>query len=126
MWKYTNKTMYFLSGQFISAVGDWLNDIAIITILYKLTGSKLSIALSLIVKFFPKIISPLFFFNNADNFDSKKLLIILDIFRALLMFVLYYISKNSMISLIFVMIAFQHFVNPIYFSYRFKFLTMLG
>ncbi len=71
-------------GQFISNFGDWFHMLAIMMLLYKLTGSKLSFGLYILLRYFPSIVINSFSGVFIDRFSKKLILIFSDIGRFIL------------------------------------------
>lgn len=62
--------------------GSWFNLIAIVSVIYSITGSKMAVGMTFIIKFLPKV---LFSFISAailDRVSSKKVIIISEIVSA--------------------------------------------
>lgn len=75
-------------GQAISNLGDWIIIIALIELVYKISGSGLAVGTLMIFKILPAL-----FFGSvigvlADRFNRKRTMISCDIFRGLLIVLL--------------------------------------
>jgi MFS family permease len=66
----------FLSGQFVSAVGTWMNFTATSWLVWKLTGSGSALGLNSALAFGPVLLIGAFGGVLADRFDKRRILIV--------------------------------------------------
>ncbi len=71
-------------GQIVSQLGDWLNTIALYSIALKLTGSGQSIALILVTRFLSTVFASPLAGVVADRFNRRKIMIISDLVRVVI------------------------------------------
>src|SRR5512143_1631566 len=71
-------------GQLVSTIGDSLMSLAASIMIYRLTGSALSVGLMLMATVAPSIVIGLVAGVFVDRFDRRKIMISADIIRALL------------------------------------------
>ncbi len=69
-------------GQAVSGLGDWLNHVAVMTLLLDLTGSGQMIAASLILRMLPSLFVAPFAGVLVDRFDRRRIMILADVLRA--------------------------------------------
>ncbi|WP_425449067.1 MFS transporter [Dethiothermospora halolimnae] len=98
--KETTNLLLFSAGKFISIFGTSVYSFAIGLYILKITGSGLSFATNLVLTTIPIIIINPFAGVLADKFDKKKLVVVMDLLNGLLLVILYFISKNSDLSII--------------------------
>jgi MFS family permease len=72
------------SGELVSTIGNSLNSLAAGILIYRLTNSALSVGLMLVVTALPSLFVGLIAGVFVDRIDRKKILIISDLLRALL------------------------------------------
>jgi predicted MFS family arabinose efflux permease len=71
-------------GQVVSQLGDWLNTIAIYTLVLQLTGSSGSaVGLVLVARFLPSVVLGPLAGVVADRFSRRRVMIVSDLLRAL-------------------------------------------
>jgi DHA3 family macrolide efflux protein-like MFS transporter len=75
-------------GKLISTAGSALTTLAASILVYRLTGSALSVGLMLIATVLPSIAIGLFAGVLVDRFDRKKIMLVSDLLRALLSFLI--------------------------------------
>ncbi|MGH2731191.1 MAG: MFS transporter [Actinomycetota bacterium] len=73
----------FWIGQTISNVGSWFTYFALPLLVYKLTGSAVSLAITTAAEFLPQLLFGLVIGALMDRVDRKRMMIITDIARAL-------------------------------------------
>src|SRR5689334_8438410 len=71
-------------GQLISTIGSALTDLVAGILVYRMTGSALSVGLLLIVTALPSLIIGLVAGVLVDRFDRRRIMIAADLIRALL------------------------------------------
>lgn len=101
-----NRSFARLYGaQLISFAGDWFTTVALLGLVYGLTGSAALTALALAMQTVPfAVVSPLGG-HLADRFDRRKLMIGADVVRAVLALGLLFIDDPSEVWLAFVLVA---------------------
>ena len=68
-------------GQIVSQLGDWLNTMAIYSLILSITGSGLAMAAIMMVKLLPTVIISPVAGVVADRLDKKKVMISTDLAR---------------------------------------------
>jgi len=68
-----------LAGQIVSYFGSWFHLIALISLIYRLTGSSMALGLAFVVKFLPKIVFSLFSGYFVDRMDRRRVMIASDL-----------------------------------------------
>ena len=94
-------------GQVVSQMGDWFDTIALYTIILKLTGSGRDVGLLLVARFVPS-----FFFGPisgviADRFSRKRIMIVSDILRAVVVLGFLFVRRADQLWIIYVLTVFQ-------------------
>jgi MFS family permease len=84
MWKPTGDFRRFWIGQTISSLGDAFTGFALPLLIYGLTGSALSLAISSAAAFLPYLLFGLVIGAWVDRVDRRRLMLLTDIGRALL------------------------------------------
>src|SRR3954451_19895499 len=75
----------FWVGQAISSLGDSFTGFALPLLVYQLTGSALNLAVSMAAYMLPYLLFGLFIGAWADRLDRKRLMIVVDLGRALVL-----------------------------------------
>jgi MFS family permease len=83
-WRPTGDFGRFWIGQTISSLGDAFTGFALPLLIYKLTGSALSLAISSAAAFLPYLLFGLVIGAWVDRVDRRLLMLLTDIARALL------------------------------------------
>lgn len=92
-------------GQVVSQLGDWFNSVAVYALLLELTGTATSVALMILVQFLPQaIIGPLAGVV-VDRFDRRRIMILADVIRGLLILALPLVARAGHVPLIYAIIA---------------------
>ena len=68
-------------GQVVSELGDWINSIAIYTIILKVTGSGMAMAAAMMAKLLPMVLVSPFAGVIIDRINRRTVMIISDVFR---------------------------------------------
>ncbi len=76
------------TGQLISTIGSALTSLAASILIYRLTGSALSVGLMLIATALPSIVVGLIAGVFVDRYDRKRIMIAADLVRAVLVFLI--------------------------------------
>jgi len=91
--------LYYTIGQTFSKVGDGLYTVAIMWLLLKISGNKgLAVGSAFGVLAIGEIISGFLSGPIVDHFNKKKILIITDFLRFLIVFALYYLSIRGLLN----------------------------
>lgn len=93
------------SGQVVSQLGDWFNSVAIYALLLELTGSATSVALMILVQFFPQAVVGPMAGVVVDRLDRRKVMIAADLLRGALILVLPFADRSGMVWLIYAVVA---------------------
>jgi MFS family permease len=105
-------------GQIISLFGDWFNLIASASLVGELTGSGLAVGSLFAVRMVaPFLISP-FAGVAADRYNRKKLLILTDILRAVIVLGFLLVRTPEQVWLLYVLTAFQLATSGFFFPTR--------
>ncbi len=94
-------------GQVVSQMGDWLDTLALYTLILQLTGSGRDVGLLLVARFVPS-----FFFGPisgviADRFSRQRIMIISDILRAVVVLGFLFVRRADQLWLIYVLTVLQ-------------------
>ncbi|MTI69853.1 MAG: MFS transporter [Firmicutes bacterium] len=110
----------FLSGKLVSLLGTSIYSFAIGLYVLKLTGSGASFSLTIVFSMLPRVILGPFAGSIADNTNRKIMVVGMDLLSGLLMFLLYFITITSNLTLTFIYIsAFMLTVFNTFFSVAF-------
>lgn len=92
-------------GQIVSQLGDWLDNVALYTLVFTLTGSGLAVGLLLLIEFLP----PAFVGPAAgivlDRLPRKLVMVLADIGRAMLVLLLLFVDSPDMLWLVYTVVA---------------------
>ena len=92
-------------GQTISQLGDWFNSVAVFALLLDLTGSATAVAWMMIVQFMPvAVVGPLAGVV-VDRVDRRRLMIIADLLRGVLIFGLLLVRSVDHVWIAYVVMA---------------------
>jgi MFS family permease len=113
----TNRNFRLLFiGQTISQLGDWFNAVAIFALLLDLTGSATAVAWMMIVQFLPVAIVGPIAGVVVDRVDRRRLMIVTDLLRGVLILLLLLIHRPDQVWIAYVVMAFivgaQAFFEP--------------
>ena len=102
----TNRNFRLLFiGQAISQLGDWFNSVAVFALLLDLTGSATAVAWMMIVQFLPiSIVGPVAGVV-VDRVDRRRLMIITDVVRGVLILGLLLVRQREQIWIAYVIMA---------------------
>ena len=89
-------------GQFISIIGDWVLFIALPFYTYSLTGSVLATGVMFIVSTLPRLVLGSLAGVYVDRWDRKRLMIMADLLRVLLILMLLFVRSRDGLWLIYV------------------------
>ncbi len=105
-------------GQVVSQIGDSMYTIALLWLLLEFTGSKAAMGFVAMISYLPMLVFGLFAGVLVDTFDRRKLMILADALRALLVLVLpvaYFTNQMSLaiiIAVSFLVSSFSTLFNP--------------
>lgn len=88
-------------GNVISSLGDWFSYVAVLGLVWEVTGSGTSLALTMISRSIPFVIAGMVAGVVLDRKDRRKILIVCDIVRAILAFGYLFVQSVDMIWLVF-------------------------
>ncbi len=101
-------------GDMASLLGDWLNTIALYTLIRQLTGSPVALGLVFIVKTLPFALASPLAGLLADRFDRKRLMIVADLARAAVVLGFLAVDREAELPLLFGLIALQMMIGAIF------------
>ncbi|MFU0783294.1 MAG: Major facilitator superfamily MFS_1 [Thermoanaerobacterium thermosaccharolyticum] len=78
----------FISSQVISDIGDWIDRIAVLTLVYNINNSSVDMSFLSIMMLLPSLIFGVFAGKIVDIYNKKRILIIGDFLRAILVFLI--------------------------------------
>ncbi len=96
----------FYLGRLISYIGDWFYFIGITYYVYTLTKSKLSLSFTIIFILFPRAVVSLFAGYFSDKFDAKKIMVISDVFLAIVTLIILFVENQQHVYLIYIVCVF--------------------
>ena len=103
-------------GQVVSQLGDWLNTIALFTLLLDLTGSGGAVSLVFVARFLPSVVLGPLSGVVADRFNRRHIMLVSDILRALVVLGFLFIRRPEHVWLVYVLtvlqLAFSAFFEP--------------
>ncbi len=103
------------AAMLISFVGDWFNTIALAAIVSRFTnGSGLAISLFLLARFLPPLLVTPLAGALADRFDRKRLLIISDLLRAVIVLCLLFVQSADQLWLLYLLTMLQFALGSIF------------
>lgn len=94
-------------GQVVSELGDWLSTVAVLNLLLELTGRAQSVALFFIVIYIPGMFIGPIAGVLVDRLDRKRLMIIMDVIRAILVLGYLLVRSRNQIWLVYLIAAVQ-------------------
>ncbi len=101
-------------GNLISLLGDWFNLIALLSVVTRYSGSPLALSLVFVAKFLPgAIVSPLAGYL-VDRFDRRRLMIISDILRAIVVLGLLWVDSSTDVILALIITALQVGISSVF------------
>ncbi|SNX52992.1 MFS transporter [Thermoanaerobacterium sp. RBIITD] len=78
----------FISSQVISDIGDWIDRIAVLTLVYNINNSSVDMSFLSIMMLLPSLIFGVFAGKIVDIHNKKKILILGDFLRSILVFLI--------------------------------------
>lgn len=94
-------------GQVVSQLGDWFNTIALYAIALKLTGSAQAVSLILVTRFLSTVFASPLAGVVADRFNRKRILIVTDLLRAVVVLGFLFIRTPEDVWLIYFLTVLQ-------------------
>ena len=101
-------------GNVISLLGDWLNFVAIVSLILGLTGSPLALSLVFIAKLFPAALGSPVAGLIVDRFNRRKLMIVCDLVRAAIVLGLLFVDDSGDVVLAYVLTTVQVLVSAVF------------
>ena len=101
-------------GDIASLLGDWLNTIALYTMIRQLTGSPVALGLVFIVKTLPFALASPLAGLLADRFDRKRLMIAADLARAVVVLGFLVVNRETELPLLYGLIALQMMIGAVF------------
>jgi sugar phosphate permease len=101
-------------GDMASLLGDWLNTIALYTLIRQLTGSPVALGLVFIVKTLPFALASPLAGLLADRFHRKRLMIVADLARALVVLGFLSVDRAAELPLLYGLIALQMMIGAVF------------
>lgn len=105
-------------GSIASNLGDWLNVIAVYTLVDRLTGSPLALGLVFVTKMLPFALASPVAGLLADRWNRRRLMIGSDLVRAVLVLGLLLVRDAAHLPLLFVVVALQMVVSAVFLPAR--------
>ena len=101
-------------GEIASLLGDWLNTIALYTLLRQLTGSPVALGVVFIVKTLPFALASPLAGLLADRFDRKRLMIAADLARAVVVLGFLAVDSAARLPLLYALIMAQMMIGAVF------------
>ncbi len=101
-------------GNIISLLGDWFNFIALINVIGEMTGSPFALGVVFIAKMLPAAIASPVAGLLVDRFDRRRLMIISDVVRAMIVAGLIYADQISSVGLVYLLTVCQVVVSAVF------------
>lgn len=103
-------------GQLVSNLGDWFNTVAVLALVYDLTGSGLATGLIIIASTLPAFILTPFAGAVVDRFDRRKIMVVADLTRGVLALGMLLVRSAGELWILYIfsglLIAFASFFGP--------------
>ncbi|MEK4229453.1 MFS transporter [Solibacillus sp. FSL H8-0538] len=96
-WKYPS---ILLVGIGFSNIGEWIYFLALNLVVYDITGSPLAVSILYIIKSFATLCTNFWAGSMIDRLNKRKLMVYLDIFRAMLIALLPFVSSVILIYIV--------------------------
>ncbi len=106
IFKSRNFTLLWV-GQLISVSGDWLLTIAVPFFVYQLTGSLLQTGLTYMVELLPRLLVGPLAGVFVDRWNRRSTMLMIDLLRALVLCLLFFVHNSSTVPLIYVAMFLQ-------------------
>lgn len=105
-------------GDVASHLGDWFNTIALYTLVERLTGSPLALGLVFVTKSLPFALASPIAGLVADRVNRRRLMIVADLLRALIVLGLVFVDRPEEVAWIYVLGALQMIVGAAFIPAR--------
>jgi len=105
-------------GEVASWLGDWFNAIAIYTLVQKLTTSPFALGLVFLTKMLPFAVASPLAGLLVDRFDRRRLMIVADVVRAVLVLGFLLVDEASDLYLVYVLTTFQVLLTAVFIPAR--------
>ncbi len=105
---------YLWLGNIISLLGDWLNFVALITLILGLTASPLALSFVFIAKMLPGALASPIAGLIVDRFNRRRLMIACDVIRAVVVLGLLLVEDSGDIILAYVLTSLQVFASAVF------------
>ncbi len=102
------------SGTLISLLGDWFNTIALYALIVELTGSPFALGAVFITKMLPWALASPIAGVLVDRFNRRRLMILSDLLRAVVVLGFLLVDEPSEIPLLYVLTALQVVVGAVF------------
>ncbi|MGI9105321.1 MAG: MFS transporter [Pyrinomonadaceae bacterium] len=103
-------------GQVVSQLGDWFDTIAVMTLVLNLTGSGRAVGLIMVARFLPSVVVGPLSGVVADRFDRRRIMIVSDLLRAVVVLGFLFVRRADQIWLIYALtilqLTFSTFFEP--------------
>jgi MFS family permease len=94
-------------AQIVSELGDWLNFVALMQIIKQFSGTAQASGLLIILQMMPLVVFSPFSGALADKFDRRKIMIVCDLLRAVIVLGLLTINRPEQLWLLYLLSAMQ-------------------
>ena len=101
-----------------SLFGDWLNTIALYTLVRALTSSPFALGLVLVIKVLPFAVASPFAGFLVDRFDRRLLMVVADLLRALVVLGFVFIDESSELVWLYPLAALQMMIGAVFIPAR--------
>ncbi len=102
-----------LAAQGLSSIGTSMSTVALAFMVYKLTGSVLHMGGVMAVSTFPLVVTSFVGGALLDRFSAKNLMVLADLARAVLIFVMPFVAREA-VGLIYVVAAFMGIFSALF------------
>ncbi len=101
-------------GEIASFLGDWLNTIALYTLVRQLTGSPLALGVVLITKMLPFALASPLAGLLTDRYNRRRLMIGSDLLRAVVVALFLFVDQPSELPLLYGLVAAQMVIGAVF------------
>ena len=118
----------YVLGQTVSVLGDGLYQIAIMWFILKITNNRgLAVGGAFSIYSIGELISGFIAGPIADNFNKKRILIVTDLLRAIVVFLLYFLSSRNLINMfgVILILFILSILSPIFSTTQFTLIPLL-
>jgi MFS family permease len=120
--------IFYVTGQAVSVLGDGVYQIAIMWLIMKITNNKgLAVGGAFSIFSIGELISGFISGPIADRFNKKRLLIITDFLRAVVLFTLYFLSVKNLVNMymIVLILLVLSILSPVFSTTQFTLMPLL-